>query len=205
MLVIFVGADQFLEIFQNIQLLLCILTRKKPIYTKKSVKKNFLPETLSIALFWRNVAQNVALAKRFYKVHINKIICTLFKKYLPISQINVVKMTDITQRPNSADHWNVVCVQWNMVVKSPLFINSLSDLSFVKISLTNLHSKTAKARELTFWDKVHIPNLSHVMCTMSHATCQMPHVTWHESKVTYHVMLFTDPVYPGLSYNHLRH
>ena len=94
-------------------------------------------------------------------------------------------MTDITHRANSAHHWNVVCVQWKMVVKSPLFINSLSDLSFVKISLTNLHSKTAQARELTFWDKVHVPNLSHVMCTMSHATC---HMAWVESHISCHVI-----------------
>ena len=51
---------------------------------------------------------------------------------------------------------------------------------FVKISSSNLHSITAKARERKFGEKVHLPlpvmrQVSHVMCHMSPVTCQMYH------------------------------
>ena len=45
------------------------------------------------------------------------------------------------------------------------------------------HSQTVRARELTFWEKVHLPppvtcHVSHVMCYMSRITCHMSHVTF---------------------------
>ena len=70
----------------------------------------------------------------------------------------------------------------------PLLIESVnqsvSQSSFVKIPSTNLHSQTVKVRELTFWEKVHLPppvtcQVSHVTRHMSHVTCQLLHVTCH--------------------------
>ena len=51
----------------------------------------------------------------------------------------------------------------------------------MKVSSTNLHSQTGRARELTFWEKVHLPprvtyQMSHVTCHMSRVTCHVSHV-----------------------------
>ena len=51
------------------------------------------------------------------------------------------------------------------------FINWLSRWSFVGISSEHLHSQTLRARELKFWEKVHLP--SPVMCHLSRGINQI--------------------------------
>ena len=76
-------------------------------------------------------------------------------------------------------------------LQTPLwFINKVTDWSFVKISLTNLHYQTLRARELKFWEKVTSPHMSHVTCHMSHVTCHMSHVTHHVSHVNFFFFFF---------------
>ena len=69
-----------------------------------------------------------------------------------------------------------------------------SEWSFVNISTRHLHSQTVRARELTFWDKVHPPpvtcHMSHFMWNMSRVTCHVSHVTCRMSCVTCHMSLF---------------
>ena len=52
-----------------------------------------------------------------------------------------------------------------------LLIHSLSHSSFVEISSEHLHSQTVRARELKFWEKVHLPPPE--LCHVKHATCHM--------------------------------
>ena len=56
--------------------------------------------------------------------------------------------------------------------------------SFVEISSEHLHYQTVKARELQFWEKVHLPQP--VLCHMSRVTCHVSPVTCHVSHVTCH-------------------
>ena len=59
-----------------------------------------------------------------------------------------------------------------------MFIHSFGNSSFVKISSNHLHSQTIRARELTVWEKVHLPSpVSCVTCQVSHVTCQLSYVT----------------------------
>ena len=77
----------------------------------------------------------------------------------------------------------------------------------MEISSVHHHSQTVRARELTFWEKVHLlqpvmchvseswncgrmftpNNMSHVTCHMSHVMCHMSRVTCHMSRVICHV------------------
>ena len=63
------------------------------------------------------------------------------------------------------------------------FIRSLTQWSFVKISLASLHSQTLRARELKLWEKVHLPtcHMSGNSYNVSHVTFQISHVPGHES------------------------
>ena len=47
--------------------------------------------------------------------------------------------------------------------------------SFMEISSEHLHSQIVRARNLTFWEKVHLS--SPVMCLMSRVTCNVSYVT----------------------------
>ena len=49
----------------------------------------------------------------------------------------------------------------------------------MKISSKHLHSQTVRAREPTFWEKVHFP--PPVTCHVSHIPYHRPHVTCHMS------------------------
>ena len=59
------------------------------------------------------------------------------------------------------------------VVQTPLsfidFFYLLSHWSFVEISSEHFNSQNLKARELKFWEKVHLP--PQVTCHMSHVIC----------------------------------
>ena len=54
-------------------------------------------------------------------------------------------------------------------------VDSFGNSSFVKISSRHLHSQTIRDRELKFWEKVDLPNMSCVTCHLSHVTCLMSH------------------------------
>ena len=59
-------------------------------------------------------------------------------------------------------------------------------------SSKHFHAQTVRARELKFWQKVHLPQsiLCHVSYVMSHVSCVMCHascVTCHKSNVTCHM------------------
>ena len=55
----------------------------------------------------------------------------------------------------------------------------------MKLSSVHLHSQTVRARELKFWEKVHL--LPRVICHVSHAMCHVSCVPCHMSCVTCHV------------------
>ena len=55
----------------------------------------------------------------------------------------------------------------------------------MKISSKHLHSQTVRARELNFFETVHLP--PPVMCNVSHVTCHMSCVTFHMSHVMCHI------------------
>ena len=69
----------------------------------------------------------------------------------------------------------------------------------MEISSVHLHSQTGRARELKFWDKVHLPPpvvchvsdvMCHVSCVMCHVSCVTCHVSCamcHTSCATFHV------------------
>ena len=55
---------------------------------------------------------------------------------------------------------------------------------------TSLHSQAVRARELKFWEKIHLSPL--VMCHLSHVTWNVLHVTCHMSQVTsQNILLFS--------------
>ena len=56
------------------------------------------------------------------------------------------------------------------------FINSVSSSAFSSRYSTNLHSQAVRARELNFFDNVHLPPPG--TCHMSHVTCHVSHVTF---------------------------
>ena len=75
------------------------------------------------------------------------------------------------------------------VLQTPLwFIHSLRHWWFVKISSKHLHFQTIRAKELTFWEKVHHPPHVTLRVTyhMSHVTCHVSRVMYHVSHVTWH-------------------
>ena len=62
----------------------------------------------------------------------------------------------------------------------------MTESSFLEISSVHLYSKTVRARELEFWEKV----LLTPTCYMSHVMCHVSHVTYHMSNVTIHLYFF---------------
>ena len=82
------------------------------------------------------------------------------------------------------------------VLQTPfLLINWLSESAFSSKFPANLHSQAVRARELKFWDNIHLPQ--HIICHMSCVTCQMSFVTCHMSCVTCivsHVLFFNKVV-----------
>ena len=75
--------------------------------------------------------------------------------------------------------WWRVCYQWGLPhqVLIDSLIHSVTYSS--KYSSTKLYSKTARAMELTFLEKVYLPphdmcQVSHVRCHVSHVTCDLP-------------------------------
>ena len=74
------------------------------------------------------------------------------------------------------------CVAGAVLQTPLLLINSVTQSSFSSKSSKYLHSKTVKARELTFWENVHLPPC--VMCRMSRIMCHVWPVTCHVSYVT---------------------
>ena len=63
---------------------------------------------------------------------------------------------------------------------------------FVKISSSNVHCQTVRARELKFWEKV--PLLPPVRCQVSQVMCHMTHVMCHMTHVTCHLLPVTCPM-----------
>ena len=87
--------------------------------------------------------------------------------------------------------WNVEYLKFLLTrgcSTNTFVIKSVSESSFVKISSTNLHSVTVRARELKFWEKVHFP--PPVICHVSHVTCHVSRVTCHMSHVRCHMIFF---------------
>ena len=74
-----------------------------------------------------------------------------------------------------------------------LCYSSFSHSSLVEISSEHLHSQTVRGREVKFWDKVHLPHLSCVICHMSSVMCPVSHVTCHMSRVTCNYYNFFPP------------
>ena len=71
------------------------------------------------------------------------------------------------------------------VLKTPRsLIEILTGSSFMEISSKHHHSQTVRARELTFWEKVHLS--PPVTCHVLNVTCHMSHVTCHMSLVVSH-------------------
>ena len=56
----------------------------------------------------------------------------------------------------------------------------------MKISSEHPHSQTGRARDLKFWENVHLP--PSVMCHMSSGTCLVSRVTCHMSHVRCHML-----------------
>ena len=54
--------------------------------------------------------------------------------------------------------------------------------SFFSESSKPLHSQTVQARDVKFWENVHLPTC--VMCLVSCVVCHVSHITCHMSKVT---------------------
>ena len=74
------------------------------------------------------------------------------------------------------------------VLQTNWLTDSLTDWWFVEISSRHLQSQTVWARDLNFWENVHLPPC--VTCHVSYITCQVSHVICHILHVTCPFFLF---------------
>ena len=70
----------------------------------------------------------------------------------------------------------------NVIINRAYPSSSLTNSSFSSKSSLNLHSQTVWARDLKFWQHVHLPPW--VTCHISRVTCHMSCVTYHLSHIT---------------------